>query len=124
MPPISILCGNGGLFLDFEMERGADGAMTGYCFPDMLVDVVRLQKAGRRDEAHDLFDAHLPLIRYEQQPGAGLAVRKYVLKRRGILASDAQRKPGAALSATARAEVDYLLSRLGQSDQRALKLAA
>jgi 4-hydroxy-tetrahydrodipicolinate synthase len=124
MPPISILCGNGGLFLDFEMERGADGAMTGYCFPDMLVDVVRLQKAGRRDEAHDLFDAHLPLIRYEQQPSAGLAVRKYVLKRRGILASDAQRKPGAALSATARAEVDYLLSRLGQSDQRALKLAA
>jgi 4-hydroxy-tetrahydrodipicolinate synthase len=124
MRRISILCGNGGLFLDFEMERGADGAMTGYCFPDMLVDVVRLQKAGRRDEAHDLFDAHLPLIRYEQQPAAGLAVRKYVLKRRGILSSDAQRKPAGALSATAKAEIDYLLSRLGQSDQRALKLAA
>ncbi len=124
MRHISILCGNGGLFLDFEMERGADGAMTGYCFPDMLVDVVRLSKAGRRDEAHDLFDAHLPLIRYEQQPGIGLAVRKYVLKRRGILASDAQRKPGAVLSATARAEVEYLLSRLGRADARATKLAA
>ncbi|MFL5226727.1 MAG: dihydrodipicolinate synthase family protein, partial [Microvirga sp.] len=124
MRHISILCGNGGLFLDFEMERGADGAMTGYCFPDMLVDVVRLQGAGKRDQAHDLFDAHLPLIRYEQQPGAGLAVRKYVLKRRGILASDAQRKPGGALSASAKAEVDYLLSRLGRADQRALKLAA
>ena len=119
MRHISILCGNGGLFLDFEMERGADGAMTGYCFPDMLVDVVRLQGAGKRDQAHDLFDAHLPLIRYEQQPGAGLAVRKYVLKRRGILASDAQRKPGGALSASAKAEVDYLLSRLGRADQRA-----
>ena len=124
MRRISILCGNGGLFLDFEMERGADGAMTGYCFPDMLVDVVRLSKAGRRDEAHDLFDAHLPLIRYEQQPGAGLAVRKYVLKRRGILSSDAQRKPGGALSATAKAEVDYLLSRLARADRRADKLAA
>jgi 4-hydroxy-tetrahydrodipicolinate synthase len=124
MRRISILCGNGGLFLDFEMERGADGANTGYCFPDMLVDVVRLSKAGRRDEAHDLFDAHLPLIRYEQQPGAGLAVRKYVLKRRGILASDAQRKPGAALSATAKAEVEYLLSRLARADQRASRLAA
>ncbi|MFL5176461.1 MAG: dihydrodipicolinate synthase family protein, partial [Microvirga sp.] len=124
MRHISILCGNGGLFLDFEMERGADGAMTGYCFPDMLVDVVRLQGAGKREQAHDLFDAHLPLIRYEQQPGAGLAVRKYVLKRRGILASDAQRKPGGALSASAKAEVDYLLSRLGRADQRALKLAA
>jgi 4-hydroxy-tetrahydrodipicolinate synthase len=59
MRDISILCGNGGLFLDFEMERGADGAMTGYAFPDMLVDVVALQQAGNRDAAHDLFDAHL-----------------------------------------------------------------
>ena len=33
MRHISILCGNGGLFLDFEMERGADGAKTGYAFP-------------------------------------------------------------------------------------------
>jgi 4-hydroxy-tetrahydrodipicolinate synthase len=121
---ISILTGNGGLFLDFEMERGADGAMTGYCFPDMLVDVVRLSKAGQRDKAHDLFDAHLPLVRYEQQQGVGLAVRKYVMMRRGVLASDAQRKPAGLLSATAKAEVDYLLSRLGRSDQRALKLAA
>jgi len=122
--PISILCGNGGLFLDFEMERGADGAMTGYCFPDMLVDVVRLSQAGRREEAHDLFDAHLPLVRYEQQPGIGLSVRKYVMKRRGILGSDAQRKPGPALSAASKAEVEYLLSRLARADQRASKLAA
>src|SRR6202008_4995412 len=110
--PLSILCGNGGLFLDFEMERGADGAMTGYAFPELLIDVVRLSKEGERDAAHDLFDAHLPLIRYEQQPGAGLAVRKYVMMRRGIIASDTLRKPGATLSAVARAEVDYLLARL------------
>ena len=93
MRPISILCGNGGLFLDFETERGADGAMTGYAFPDMLVDVVALQSAGRRGDAHDLFDAHLPLLRYEQQPEIGLSVRKYVMSKRGIIASDAQRKP-------------------------------
>jgi 4-hydroxy-tetrahydrodipicolinate synthase len=117
--PLSILTGNGGLFLDFEMERGADGAMTGYAFPDMLVDVVRLSKSGQRDAAHDLFDAHLPLVRYEQQQGVGLAVRKYVLKRRGAMASDAQRKPGSSLSAMARAEVDYLLTRLAHVDKRA-----
>lgn len=116
---IAILTGNNALFLDFEMERGADGANTGYCFPDMLVDVVRMSAAGRRDEAHDLFDAHLPLIRYEQQPGPGLAVRKYVLMRRGVIAHDTLRKPGAALSATARAEVDYLLARLARFDPRA-----
>lgn len=119
MREISILCGNGGLFLDFEMERGADGAMTGYAFPDMLADVVRLQKAGERDAAHDLFDAHLPLLRYEQQQGVGLAVRKYVMMRRGMIASDAQRKPGAGLTAAAKAEVEYLLGRVGKVDPRA-----
>ncbi|MEP6656298.1 MAG: dihydrodipicolinate synthase family protein [Betaproteobacteria bacterium] len=119
MRHVSILCGNGGLFLDHEMERGADGANTGYAFPDLLVDVVRLSTQGRRDEAHDLFDAHLPLIRYEQQPGVGLAVRKYILMRRGLLASEAQRKPAVALSGAARAEVDYLLSRVARVDGRA-----
>lgn len=117
--PLSILCGNGGLFLDFEMERGADGAMTGYAFPDMLVDAVKLAQAGNRDAAHDLFDAHLPLIRYEQQQGIGLAVRKYVLQKRGAIAHDTQRIPGSSLSAAARAEIDYLLGRLARHDPRA-----
>lgn len=117
--PLSILTGNGGLFLDFEMERGADGAMTGYAFPDMLVDIVKLMQAGERDKAHDLFDAHLPLIRYEQQQGIGLAARKYVLQKRGAIAHDAQRKPSAKLSNAARAEIDYLLSRVARHDPRA-----
>jgi 4-hydroxy-tetrahydrodipicolinate synthase len=119
MRPISILTGNGALFLDFEMERGADGAMTGYAFPEMLVDVVRLSKEGRRNAAHDLFDAHLPLLRYEQQQGVGLAVRKYVMMRRGIIACDAQRKPASSLSAAAKSEVDYLLARLARIDKHA-----
>ncbi len=119
MRRVAILTGNNGLFLDYEMERGADGANTGYCFPDMLCDLVRLHGEGRREEAHDLFDAHLPLLRYEQQPGVGLAVRKYVLMRRGLLASAAQRKPAAALSAVGRSEVDHLLRRLARHDPRA-----
>ena len=110
--PLSILCGNGGLFLDFEMERGADGAMTGYAFPDMLVEVVELSQQGQRDAAHDLFDAHLPLIRYEQQQGIGLAVRKYVLQKRGAIAHATQRAPAGSLTLVARAEVDYMLSRI------------
>ena len=119
MRRISILCGNGGLFLDYEMERGADGANTGYCFPDMLCDVVRLHGEGKKDEAKDLFDAHLPLIRYEQQPGVGLAVRKYVMMKRGLLASAAQRKPAAPLTKATQLEVDQLLRRLARHDKRA-----
>jgi 4-hydroxy-tetrahydrodipicolinate synthase len=120
MRHISILCGNGGLFLDYEMERGADGANTGYAFPDMLCDVVRLAAGGRREEAHDLFDVHLPLLRYEQQPGVGLAVRKYVMMRRGLLTTAAQRKPAAPLTSAAQAEVEHLLARLARRDKRAL----
>jgi 4-hydroxy-tetrahydrodipicolinate synthase len=97
MPRISLLCGNNApLFLDFETERGADGANTDYYLPNMLADVVRLAAAGKRDEAHDLFDAQLPLIRYEQLQGPGLAVRKYVMMKRGILSRDALRKPSVA----------------------------
>jgi 4-hydroxy-tetrahydrodipicolinate synthase len=108
---VSILCGNAGVFLPEEMQRGADGAMTGFAYPEMMVDVCRLSGQGQHEEAHDLFDAYLPLMRYEQQPGLGLAVRKYVLARRGAIASAAQRRPGAALNAAAIAEVERLIAR-------------
>jgi len=59
-----------------------------------------------------VFDAHLPLLRYEQQPGLGLAVRKYVMRERGLIASDFQRSPAVPLSPAARAEVSFLRRRL------------
>jgi 4-hydroxy-tetrahydrodipicolinate synthase len=124
MRRLSILVGNGGLFLPLELDRGADGAMTGYAFPEMLVAVCRFMREGKRDAAYDLFDAHLPLVRYEQQQGVGLAVRKFVLKERGILKSDAQRKPGARLSPAAIADVRYLLARLNAHPLAQQKLAA
>jgi len=117
MRKVAILCGNGGIFLPHELERGADGANTGYAYPEMLVQLVKLIKAGERAEAHDLFDRHLPLLRYEQQPGMlGLAVRKYILKRRGAIASDAQRKPGVKLSKEAIAEIEFLIARLERNN--------
>jgi 4-hydroxy-tetrahydrodipicolinate synthase len=121
MRRLSILGGNGGLFLPEELERGADGIMTGYAVPEMLVRVCRFIAEGDRTAAHDLFDLHLPLIRAEHQPGLGLAVRKYVLRRRGIIACEALRAPGPKLSAETRAEVDWLLDRLSRRD-RAVRL--
>jgi 4-hydroxy-tetrahydrodipicolinate synthase len=119
MRKVSILVGNNGLFLDFELDRGVDGANTGYAFPDMLVEAVKLSKDGKRDAVHDVFDAHLPLLRYDHQPGVGLAVRKYILMRRGVLSSPAMRKPAPAFSAQTRADVDYLMARLARHDPRA-----
>ncbi len=108
---ISILCGNGGVFLPEEMARGADGAMTGFAYPEMMVNVVAHAATGRMDRAQDIFDAYLPLARFEQQPGLGLAIRKYTLAKRGIIADAAQRKPGAGLSKAGQAEVDRLIAR-------------
>ncbi len=111
---ISILCGNGGMFLPEEMGRGADGAMTGFAYPEMMVDVVRHMQAGEVERAHDLFDAYLPLARFEQQPGVGLAVRKYVMARRGIIASAALRRPGGSLTPQTVADIERLVARQEQ----------
>lgn len=109
---ISILTGNGGgLFLPEELSRGADGAMTGFAYPEMMVDVVKAHSGGDVERAHDLFDAYLPLSRYEQQAGIGLAVRKHLLAQRGVIASAAIRKPGPKLSAADLADLDRLVKR-------------
>lgn len=108
---ISILTGNGGLFLTEELARGADGAMTGFAYPEMMVEVWRAYEAGHKDRAHDLFDAYLPLVRYEQQPGLGLAIRKHTLAKRGAIASPALRRPHPTLSSAAIAEIEYLIAR-------------
>jgi 4-hydroxy-tetrahydrodipicolinate synthase len=109
---ISILTGNGGgLFLPEELTRGADGAMTGFAWPEMMVDVCRAHAAGDIEKAHDIFDAYLPLARYEQQAGIGLAVRKHILAERGVIASAAIRKPGPKLSALDIADISRLTAR-------------
>lgn len=109
---ISILTGNGGgLFLPEELTRGADGAMTGFAYPEMMVDVCAAHARGDVERAHDLFDAYLPLARYEQQPNVGLAVRKHILWKRGVIASEAVRKPGPKLSAQDVADIARLTRR-------------
>jgi len=109
---VSILTGNGGgLFLPEELTRGADGAMTGFAYPEMMVDVCRAFAAGDIEKAHTIFDAYLPLARYEQQAGIGLAVRKYILAERGVIASAAIRKPGPKLSAADIADIARLTVR-------------
>jgi 4-hydroxy-tetrahydrodipicolinate synthase len=112
VPRLSILTGNSALFLAQEMQRGADGAMTGFAFPEMLVEVVARHKAGDVDGAEDLFDAYLPMVRYEQQLGLGLAIRKEVLRRRGVIASSKVRAPGPAMNARDMEELTRLMSRL------------
>lgn len=109
---ISVLVGNGGLYFPQELRRGADGAMTGFAYPDALVQVYERFVAGDAEGAEDVFDRYLPLCRHEQQPGFGLAVRKEILRRRGAIRTAAVRKPGPSLTAEDHAELDGLMARL------------
>ena len=108
---ISILCGNGGMYLLEEMLRGADGAMTGFGYPEMMAQVVAAYQAGDLDRARDIFDAYMPMVRYEAQPGLGLAIRKYSLAKQGVIAHATARKPGPSLSDAAKREIDALAER-------------
>ncbi len=109
---ISILVGNGGLFLPQEMLRGADGAMTGFAYPEMLVQVCKLFDEGKAQEAEDLFNVYLPLLRHEFQYGIGLALRKETLCRRGAIKSAYVRRPGPLLDAKDQEELGALIARL------------
>ncbi|OZI70926.1 dihydrodipicolinate synthase family protein [Bordetella genomosp. 12] len=108
---ISILVGNGGLFLPQEMLRGADGAMTGFAYPEMLVQVCDLFANGQPEAAEDLFNVYLPLLRHEFQYGIGLALRKETLRRRGAIRSAFVRKPGPVLDKNDHEELGRLIQR-------------
>jgi 4-hydroxy-tetrahydrodipicolinate synthase len=109
---VSILVGNSGLHLPQELARGADGANTGVAFPEMLIEVCKRFFAGESERAENLYDIFLPLIRHEWQAGIGLAIRKEVFRRRGLIACARTRAPGPALDADDHAELTGLLARL------------
>lgn len=85
--------------------------MTGFAYPEMMRDVVRYSEQGNPERAQDIFDAYLPLARYEQQPGLGLSIRKYIMAKRGAIATPALRKPGGALAATDISEIERIIAR-------------
>ena len=91
------------LYYPLELARGADGAMTGFAFPEVLVGLRALRRRAHRGRVRAVrrLSAADP---YEQQPGIGLAIRKEILHRRGVLASPMVRAPGARLDAHDRAE--------------------
>ncbi|KAF1046099.1 dihydrodipicolinate synthase family protein [Xylophilus sp.] len=115
---IAILTGNNAMFLPLEMGRGIDGPMAGFSHPEMLSGVYRLFQQRQVEEAHDLFDAYLPLLSYENQSQWGVAVRKEVLRRRGAIGSAAMRSPGPRLTPVDLGEIDRLVRRTAAAAAR------
>ena len=108
----SIFVGNGGLYVPQELRRGADGIMTGFALIEMLVNVFDLFNNNSKENSEDLFDLYLPLIRHEQQFGIGLALRKFILQKRGVIKFSKVRAPGPALTYEDIQEMNNLLKRL------------
>lgn len=106
---MGIFGGLGGTFLFEELQRGAIGTMTGFAYPEALVETYRLHSDGDIEGARRVFNRWLPLIRYESQPGIGLSLRKHVLARRGLLRSALVRPPGPTVDDATRQELEELL---------------
>jgi 4-hydroxy-tetrahydrodipicolinate synthase len=106
---VEIFGGLGGGFLLEELLAGASGAMTGFAYPEILVRIVSLYHAGRVDEAASFFYRTVALMRFEFQAGIGVAIRKELLKRRGVFTGVGIRTPGPPLDPSTIQSMDRLL---------------
>jgi len=107
---VPILTGLGALYGIFDLERGCDGFMTGFAFPEVLLAMVRSVREGRMEEARAIYERFLPLIVFEQQPG--IAVRKEIYRIRGLIGSGTVRHPGGGLGPGVGRQLRELLTRL------------
>jgi len=112
---MKILCGIGGLYYLEELQRGAEGVMTGFAYPEVLVKIYEKFITGDIEGAEKTFDHYMPLIRYDMQFKIGMAIRKYVYYKRGIIASDTVRHPAALLDDYTRKELERVVERVGLS---------
>jgi len=107
--PIPVLTGLGGLYGFFDLERGSEGFNTGFAFPEVLLSIMECVRAGDMDAANGIYRLYLPLMVFEQQPG--LAIRKEILRRRGVLATARVRHPGGNIDAATSHQLHRLLER-------------
>ncbi|MBX3030163.1 MAG: dihydrodipicolinate synthase family protein [Chloroflexi bacterium] len=115
-PSLRVLGGLGGRMLIEELRRGCVGTMTGFGYPEILVDIVSRYRSGDHEGATLAFLRACPLIRFEDQAGINLPLRKRIYQRRGAIASARVRAPAPTLDAATIADLDDLLRRLDLLD--------
>ena len=107
---VPVLTGLGALYGYFDIMAGADGFNTGFAFPEVLMAIEKAARSVNTDECYRLYAKYLPLIVFEQQPG--VAVRKELLRMRGLLSNAHVRHPGAAISETAARQLREIVERV------------
>ena len=109
---MGIFGGLGGNFLLDELNRGGIGAMTGFAYPEILVEIIRLWFENRQAEATSLFTRFLPLILFENQEGINLSIRKEAIKGRGLINTSRVRHPGGPIDSDVHTELLTLIKHL------------
>jgi 4-hydroxy-tetrahydrodipicolinate synthase len=117
-PDVQIFGGLGGMMFLEELKHGAIGTMTGFAFPDILVDIYEKYTSGDIDGATDVFYRYCPLIRFENQPLINLALRKHVYFLRGAIASPRVRYPFMDVDTETLADLNDLLTRLNLIEEK------
>ncbi|WP_026818699.1 dihydrodipicolinate synthase family protein [Arthrobacter castelli] len=107
---VPVFGGLGGVGLLDELAAGAAGAMTGFSHPEGLRAALDAWADGGYPAARDAFAPWLPMANFEAQPGVGLALRKEVLRRRGVIAESIVRPPAKVLPQRLAALIDAHLS--------------
>jgi len=89
-----IFGGLGGVGLLDELLAGSAGAMTGFAIPEALVATVNAWREVGYAAARASLLPWYPLLLCEAQEKVSLAVRKEILRRRGVIAEAGVRPPG------------------------------
>ena len=110
---MSIFGGLGGVFLLEELSRGSAGAMTGFAYPEILVEICRHMAEGDQPAAEKVFNKHLSLMLFEFQEGIGVAIRKYALHSRGLIDCPKVRHPGPGVTEETKQEFHRLVKVAG-----------
>lgn len=106
---VSILSGLGALYAPFDLEAGSDGFNTGFAFPEVLQALLAAARDGDWPRVHRVYSQFAALLVFEQQPG--VAIRKELLRRRGVIGSSRARHPGATINAAQTAALDAVIAR-------------
>jgi 4-hydroxy-tetrahydrodipicolinate synthase len=105
---VPILTGLGALYAQFDLDAGSSGFNTGFAFPEVLTAMVKAMKDADVKRVQALYTRFLPLIAFEQQPG--VAVRKEILRLRGLIASSRARHPGASIQPAVAEQLKALIA--------------
>jgi 4-hydroxy-tetrahydrodipicolinate synthase len=97
---LPIFGGLGGVGLLDELLAGSAGAFTGFAVPEAMVATLDAWQQSGYAAAREQLLPWLPLILCEAQDKVNVAIRKEILRRRGIIAEALVRPPGLSIPAT------------------------